>query len=120
MATKRRFGSDNEQRAAQYLQNKGYQILGMNWRCKNGELDIIAQDDKQIVFVEVRSRHAVSTEAAFESVTLQKQNKLIRLAYHYLEAHHLGDVDWRIDVIAIAMPRSGEYLIDHAENALEW
>lgn len=120
MTTKRSFGSDSEQLAAHYLQNKGYQILGMNWRCKIGELDIIAKDGDQIVFIEVRSRHTNSTEAAFESIIPRKQSKLIKLAYHYLEAHDLSDADWRIDVIAIAVPGSGEHLIDHAENALEW
>lgn len=119
MTTKRSFGSESEQRAAHYLQNKGYQILGMNWRCKIGELDIIAKDGDQIVFIEVRSRHTDSTEAAFESVIPRKQRKLINLAYHFLEAHDLSDADWRIDVIAIAVPRLGEYLIEHAENALE-
>jgi putative endonuclease len=118
MTIKRDFSTANEQRAAQFLQNKGYAILEMNWRCKYGELDIIAQQGERIVFVEVRSRRADSTDAAFESVNRQKQAKLIKAAYHYLDAHQIPDADWRIDVIGIAITRAGKLLIEHAEDAL--
>jgi putative endonuclease len=120
MTNKRNFGQASETAAVEYLRGKGYEIIGRNWRCNLGELDIIARQGETIVFVEVRARHTDSPSAAFESVNPRKQSKLIQLAYRYLDAHNLSDADWRIDVIAIASPRRDKFLIEHAENALEW
>jgi putative endonuclease len=91
-----------------------------NWRCKDGELDIVARQSNTLVFVEVRTRHADSSEPAFESINIRKRTKLIRLAHTYLATHDLSDSQWRIDVIAIGIPRSGKPIIEHTEDALDW
>jgi putative endonuclease len=119
-ASKRDLGQRGEKLAAAYLQNQGYTITATNWRCTLGELDIIARKDDTLVFVEVRTRNAQTTEEAFASLSLHKQIRLQRLAYAYLSAHELDEIDWRVDVVAVAILRSGQPVIEHVENALEW
>lgn len=117
---KSNLGQRGESFALQYLKKQGYTILGQNWRCQEGELDIIAQQGDTIVFVEVRTRRAEATDSAFASITLRKRAKLSTLATIYLAEHNLEDADWRVDVIAIAVPVSGSPLLEHAEDALDW
>ncbi len=114
------FGQRGEQLAVRHLQELGYELRETNWRCSFGEIDIIVQKDETLVFVEVRTRHADSTEPAFESITPRKRAKLLRLAEAYVDEHKLGDCLWRIDVIAIGIPRSGMPIIEHSEDALDW
>lgn len=113
-------GQRGEQLALAHLTNKGYAVLATNWRCPYGELDIVARLGETVVFVEVRTRYTDSTEAAFESINPRKQQKLAALAHLYLKAMQLEDSPWRIDVIAIAIPRTGKPLLEHLENALDW
>jgi putative endonuclease len=112
-------GQRGEQLALEHLHAQGYEILDSNWHCAYGEIDIIARQQDVIVFVEVRARHSGTTEAAFESIQSPKQRKLIKSALAYLETHQLDESPWRIDVIAIALSRSGDTL-DHVEDALDW
>ena len=114
-------GQRGEQIAADYLRNKGYAVIAQNWHCTYGEIDIVAQYQDTLVFVEVRSRHTETTEVAFESITARKRERMVNSAYVYLEAQGLStETLWRIDVIGIALPRSGSPTIDHVENALGW
>lgn len=114
------FGRYGEQLAKSYLEQNRYQIITTNWRCSIGEIDIIAAQNKTIVFVEVRSRHSETTEASFESITKHKQLKMAKLAEAYISEHQLEDSLWRIDVIGIAIPRFGKAIIEHVEDALGW
>lgn len=117
---RRPFGQQGEKLASDHLQSRGYAIIETNWRCQHGEIDIIAHNDSAYVFVEVRSRHAETTEASFESITPRKRAKLTALAHAYLAAHNLENANWRVDVIAIALPRVGHPIIEHVEDALDW
>lgn len=114
------FGRYGEQLAVNHLQAAGYIIVKTNWRCSLGEIDIIAQKDSVLVFVEVRSRHAETTEASFESVNARKQAKLAGLANEYIDTHKLDNQAWRIDVIGVAVPKVGQAIIEHVEDALGW
>lgn len=114
------FGQHGEQLAANYLKNQGYIIVATNWRCKHGEIDIIARKGDTLVFVEVRTRHADSPEVAFASITPRKRAKLTTSANIYLNMYRLDNMPWRVDVIAIAIPRSGNPIIEHSEDALGW
>ena len=119
-ASRQTTGKRGEQAAASYLQRQGYVIERMNWRCPVGEIDIVALQGEELVFVEVRSRHAASTESAFESVSARKRERMIRAVYAYLEAFSVpADVAWRVDIIAVALRAAGS-TITHVENALEW
>src|SRR5215213_7898324 len=100
MATsKAQLGQRGEELATQHLQRLGYAIVTRNWRCKQGEIDIIAEKDGALVFVEVRSRSTESTDPAFESVGTHKQRRMNAAVYAYLDAHQLEEAMWRIDVI---------------------
>jgi putative endonuclease len=94
-------GSEAEQLACTYLEQRGLRTLERNYRCKMGEIDIIMEDQRSLVFVEVRYRKQSAFGSAAESVTTSKQKKLIRAAYHYLEAHQRHNSRCRFDVLAI-------------------
>jgi putative endonuclease len=114
-------GQRGEALATAYLLKAGYQIKTTNWNCTYGEIDIVATHDDTVIFVEVRTRHATDTQAAFASIGPRKRDKLIKTAYTYLNAHDLpDDTPWRIDVIGIALDAAGRATIDHAEDALGW
>lgn len=120
MNTKKATGIQGETLAARYLERAGYTIVARNWRCALGELDIVAQHGEALVFVEVRTRRADSTEFAFASVGAGKQRKLAALAHTYLAQHALENVLWRIDVIAVALPFRLPPIVEHVQDALNW
>lgn len=120
MKTRQEIGQAAEQQVASYLSEKGYTILGRNWRCRYGELDIIARQGDTIVIVEVRARTARSSEAAFESIGPRKRERLTAAALHYLSEHDLEAAAWRLDAIAVVLRGTAPPLIEHVENALDW
>jgi putative endonuclease len=79
-----RRGEDAERLAAAFLQRQGLTITACNYRCRFGEIDLIAQDGKTLVFVEVRSRRSEDFGGAAASITPAKRGKLLRAARHYL------------------------------------
>lgn len=112
-------GRWGEAQAAEYLVEKGYEILSQNFRTRYGEIDIVARIENQLVFVEVKTRSSTSLGAPEISVTVQKQQHLIASAQAYLQAKPDCQDDWRIDVIAIRRGGRDEGLeIVHFENAL--
>lgn len=112
MTTTKSIGSAAELRAAEFLIDKGFALLEMNFSCRAGEIDIIARDVKTLVFVEVRYRTDSSRGTGAETVTRSKQRKLIRTAQFYLLAHTPPpELDMRFDVISV------DDAIDWIENA---
>ncbi len=120
MANQQQLGEQGETLAATYLQQKGYNILDRNWNCRFGEIDIVARVGNTLVFVEVKTRHAQTTEDAFASITPTKQKRLTSAAQLYLSQVNTEETDWRMDVIAIALPKTGKPIIEHVEDALGW
>jgi putative endonuclease len=104
---RRKLGQLGEDVAAGYLERQGYVILARNWRCPVGEIDLVAQDGESLVFVEVRARRGDRFGTPEESVTPDKQARLLELAQTYLQEADLGDQNWRIDVVAIDMDWRG-------------
>ena len=100
-------GARGEQLAAQHLEDEGYTILEANWRCAAGELDIIAQEDETLAFVEVRTRRGRRGPTPEQSMTPANQAKLVELARAYLQEHDLTAVQWRIDFVAVEMDGRG-------------
>ncbi len=94
-------GDMGETRAVQFLRGKGYRILQTNYKTKFGEIDIIAQDGKVIVFVEVKERATLAYGRPIEAVNFQKQQKIRRVAEFYLMMKHSPYADCRFDVIEI-------------------
>lgn len=120
MTSRQTLGQRGEQLAANYLKRQGYTILMTNWRCSQGEIDIIARQEKTLVLVEVRTRRS-GLEDAFASIGPRKRAVLERMAYLYLAEHDLAaDTDWRIDVIAVTFTAQTTPQIEHIEDALDW
>ncbi len=118
-ADKRAVGSYGEQLAKDYLLGIGYQIICSNWRCPRGEIDIVARDGETTVIVEVRTRRDSTTEWAWMSINPRKRTAIEETAYAYMEAQG-DDSEWRVDVVAIALPPHGKPIIEHAQDALGW
>jgi putative endonuclease len=112
-------GEHGEALAAEFLAQRGYRIIARNWRCTGGELDIVAHDGKEWVFVEVRTRRAANIDTAIESVTPRKQARLVLAAQAYLDAQYLGDVPSRIDLVVIALTSQGRQ-IEVITDAVGW
>ena len=100
MSTKDR-GYRGEQLAAAALKKRGYRILEKNYRCRYGEIDIIASKGGCLVFVEVRSKGGGSFGTPEESVTASKRQRIVSTAMDYLSNHKDAPGDWRIDLVAI-------------------
>lgn len=98
---RRQFGDIGEELAADTLKKKGYKILARQYRCQYGEIDLVCQFKNEIVFVEVKSRHDSIFGYPEDSVTQTKRRHLAACAEAYLDAHHLTQVPWRVDVVAI-------------------
>ncbi len=98
-------GAWGEARAREHLLAQGYTLLASNWRCPEGELDLVAEIEAMLVFVEVKTRRSTAFGRPEEAVSAAKARHLVQAALSYLEASQLADRDWRIDVIAITAAR---------------
>jgi putative endonuclease len=109
-----------ESRAARYLELRGMRIIARGYRCRLGELDIVACDERELVIVEVRARRAGTLGSALETVTAVKQRRIIRATRHFLMCHpawHARAV--RFDVIAIDGIDTPAPVIDWQKNAFD-
>ncbi len=117
---RKQLGDVGEEIAARELIRRGYTVRERNWRCPEGELDIIAEQGEALVFVEVRTRRGDRFGTPEESITLAKRAHLTAAAQAYLQAQSLQDRDWRIDVVAVEMSGRGQLQrVDVIENAIE-
>ena len=113
-----RLGQFGERLAAAHLESKGYSILARNFRTPDGEVDIIAQKDGCLVFVEVRTRRGDAMGTAVESLTPLKGARISAVAGAYCEANAGSPEERRIDVIAVDLTPQGRLLrLEHIENA---
>lgn len=118
---KRELGAWGEERAAKYLRGKGYTIVERNFRCRSGEIDIIARRGGIIAFVEVKLRRDSDFAEAREFVTPAKQRRVILTAEYWL-ASHRTELQPRFDVIEIYAPFGERTLlpkINHLEDAFQ-
>ena len=119
MPTRIEVGVTGERLAVDYLKGLGYEILQRNFRCRQGEIDIIARRDDCLVFVEVRTKKGREFGTPEESITSSKKEKLIALAEAYLQTLASPPLSWRIDVVAVELaPDGGLLRLDHIENAV--
>lgn len=102
MKNNRETGSRYEQKAAAYLAERGYRILEKNYRCRMGEIDLIARDNVFYVFIEVKYRKNADKGYPEEAVNWQKQRRIRQAAQYYLMSRHLtADTPCRFDVVSI-------------------
>ena len=102
-------GRRGELMAAEALRERGYRIVEHNFRCRYGEIDLIAEEQDDLVFVEVKTRRGTAFGLPEEAVTPAKRRKLAEVASYYLDAHNAGDRAWRIDVVAIDFNYDGKF-----------
>lgn len=101
MTNKRLLGQRGEEIACNALEKGGYRILEKNFRCKQGEIDIIAEEKGVICFVEVKSRFSEGFGLPEEAVTVWKQKKLLTAAVIYLERKKIKSQDMRFDIVSV-------------------
>lgn len=114
-------GELGEEVATNFLVARGYRIVERNFRCKGGEVDIIARDpgDKSLVFVEVKARTGLSYGVPQLAVTPFKQRQISKAALTWLSKNRLHDHNARFDVIAILLSPDGAHKIEHIVNAFD-
>lgn len=101
-SNRRALGSAYEKLAGEYLTSFGYEILEYNFRCRSGEIDIIAREGKYLVFVEVKYRDSGRSGSPLEAVTVKKQRIISKVAAYYCLTHGLGEeTPCRFDVVGI-------------------
>lgn len=112
-SAKRSIGSQGEETACRYIQQKGFVIIQRNFTCRLGEIDIIARKDNQLIFIEVKTLR--SSGDALLAIDRSKQNKLMKLATYYMETRNI-QTDARFDAIGVNFGPSG-FRVEHIENA---
>lgn len=109
------FGKRGEELAAQYLRKHGYKILDRNFRAHHGEIDIIAKDKKQFVFVEVKSRTSSFFGTPIESIHTKKMESFVRTAQFFLQKYKKEQESYRFDAIEVAAD-GDKVSINHVKN----
>jgi putative endonuclease len=114
-------GRAGEAAARSFVARKlDYEIVETNFRTREGEIDIVARSDHELVFIEVKTRTSKKFGHGVEQISRTKAQRLQTTARRYLEQNGLDDVDWRLDLLVVEMTRSGRVLgIQHVENAIE-
>jgi putative endonuclease len=121
MIERQELGKLGEKLAKQYLESKNYQIIDQNYKNYFGEIDLIAKEGNFFVFVEVKTRLKNTFGRPEESITRQKQKKLIRISGQYLLENKIDPENYRIDSIAIEVDEiSHQAKIRHLKNAVSY
>lgn len=118
---KRSIGNIGEDIAVKWLvKNKNYNILDRNYSTGYGEIDIIAEDRKALVFIEVKFRNGTDFGYPYEAVNKNKQCRICKAALQYVQKkYNTADINIRFDVVEL-IKKDGVYYIRYTENAFEW
>lgn len=121
MGAKEAVGAYGERVAVRHLEDAGYAVLARNWRCRAGELDVVATRDGVVVFVEVKTRRSLAFGPPSSAVTPLKAARLRLLAQEWLAASPLALArpmpPLRFDVVSVLRPPSGPAVVEHVEGA---
>ncbi len=109
-------GKQGEQMAASFVEAAGLRILSRNWRCADGELDIVAAERRTLVVCEVKTRSGRRYGTPLEAITREKRSRLRRLAVRWISAHDVVFDGIRIDAVAVTCDRGGNYAIEHVRG----
>lgn len=116
---RRNTGILGEKLARDFLKKRGYRIVETNYRCPEGEVDIIARDRDFLVFVEVRTKKSLEFGSPEESITPVKKERMIAVASRYYQTHENLPQSWRIDVVAVELDQKDKLKrIELIENAV--
>lgn len=107
-------GAYGEAVAARHLvEQRGMEVLDRNWRCPDGEIDLVLRDGAVLVVCEVKTRGSLAYGTPHEAITDAKLARLRRLAVAWARAHDIFAPDIRIDLVAVLRPAHGPVLVDH-------
>lgn len=112
-------GPAGEALACRHLRAQGYEILDRNYRCRSGEIDIVARQGEATVFVEVKERRGASHGEGHEAVTFGKRRRVIRAARLYAASRGLTERPLRFDVVSIDWKDPGHPRIRHDAGAFD-
>ena len=115
--TREELGRHGEDLAAEFLSEQGFVVLSRNWRCREGELDLVATDRERLVICEVKTRTALGYGDPAEAVTAAKAARIRRLTAAWLAAHRVRWCEIRFDVIAVVCPPEGVATVQHLQGA---
>ena len=101
VGARRRLGVEGEDRAAQWYEARGYEVVARNWRCRDGELDLIVRCGQRYVFCEVKARSSLAFGSPLEAVTGNKRRRIRHLAARWLEEAAVRPHEIRFDVVGI-------------------
>ncbi len=120
MTSRRALGDFGERVAKAHLEAKGYRILATNFRVREGEVDIVAQQGDVVAFVEVKTRRGEAMGSAVEAIGKRKAQRLLQVAEAYDQQHPELPPDRRIDLVAIDLDAAGRVVsLQHIESAVE-
>lgn len=121
MANNKILGNSGEELVCSYLENAGMTVLHRNFRCKAGEIDIIARDEAAIAFIEVKTRTSDKFGAPCEAVGKSKQGRIVKAALFYLQSRQLFDYMSRFDIVEVVVNGSmDDYAINHIKDAFQY
>ncbi len=109
-------GRYGERVAAEHLAAVGFVVLEKNWRCDQGEIDIVARDGDVLVICEVKTRSSVSHGTPFEAVTQRKLHRLERLGIAWMKARSVRPRGMRVDVVSVLRPPTGRAVVEHVRG----
>ena len=120
---KKELGAKGEEIAVRYLKSRGYRIIERNYRIRLGEIDIIAEQGNDLVFIEVKTRSGTHFGSPFDSITIQKQMQLSKVALEYINKQGCNNRPARFDVVGIEFQVGGntfqEAVIKLLQNAFD-
>jgi putative endonuclease len=109
-------GRRGEQVATEYLEQAGFRILDRNWRCADGEIDIVAAERRVLVICEVKTRSGTGYGNPLEAISRVKRNRLRRLAIRWVVAHGVLFDEVRVDVLGLVSDPAGSFAIEHVRG----
>lgn len=114
---RQKLGAKGEKMAAEYLVKNGYLIIDRNFRTREGEIDLIAEKNEELVFIEVKSRSSLTFGSPEEAVNEKKQQKIMAVINRYLEKKGLNTAKWRLEIITLFLDRKKHRLsLRHLKN----
>jgi putative endonuclease len=113
-----RTGERGEALAARYLESQGLTVLTRNWRCREGELDLVLTDGRQLVVCEVKTRTSTTYGPPSEAVDDAKAARIRRLARRWRTAHGVPHVDVRFDIVSVLWPPGEKPEVNHLKGVL--
>jgi putative endonuclease len=108
-----RYGEDV---AARHLVDDGFEVLERNWRCDQGEIDIVARDGGVLVICEVKTRSSVRHGSPFEAINERKLHRLERLGLRWMREHGVRPKGMRVDIVSVLRPPTGRQIVEHVRG----